>query len=740
MMKRETTSFEFTAPERQELFRCLLSVRREGVAALSAAEMRRVAAFIASRLEAGGDGRDVFGHNRVLVALQTALLAAREIGLHGTSLTACVLRAAAADDEALARAEADFGEEVGRTLRAFARAEELLLTKVEAMETDDFRNLFVSRCGDMRVVLLLIADCVCRMRRVKDTDCLEARRKLSVEASCLYAPLAHKLGLYALKSELEDLSLKYLEHDAYYHIKEKLNATKRSRDAYIARFIAPLRTQLDAEGINCHIKGRTKSIHSIWQKMKKQRCAFEGVYDLFAIRIIIDAPPRQELAQCWKVFSIITNEYESNLKRLRDWLTVPKSNGYESLHITVLGPEDKWVEVQIRTERMDEIAEHGLAAHWRYKGVKASEEGVDNWLAGIRAALEQGDENKLSRSLGSQGGESSIYVFSPKGDLYKLPQGATILDFAYLVHTGVGNRCVGGRIEGRNVPIRYKLESGQKVEILTSNSQTPKPEWLNIVVSSRAKSKIRAAVNDLQAAEGNIAREILERKLRNRKVEWDESAWNQVIKKLGFKETGDFYIAVAGERIDVGEVIDRYVEHVRRSARPQEHTPLRSAEEFDFEKEMHKQAFGGNDVLVIDRNLKGLDFKMARCCNPVYGDDVFGFVTSGGGIKIHRCNCPNAAALRARFPYRVVEARWAGKGTGKYPITLHVVGNDDLGIVNNITSIISKEERVRLRSFSIDTRDGLFSGVLTVMVDDTLELKNLIKKLRTVKGVKAVSR
>jgi len=740
MMKKETSPAEWPLSERQELFGCLREILREGETARRTEELRGMAAFVASRLAAGAALRDVFGHNKVLVALQTALLAAREIGLRGAALTACVVRSVVTDEAGLVEAGKHFDGEVAQSLRAFGRAEELLETKIEAMETDDFRNLFVSQCGDMRVILLLIADCVNRMRRVKDTECLEARRKLSVEAACLYAPLAHKLGLYALKSELEDLSLKYLEHDAYYHIKEKLNATKKSRDAYISRFIAPLRDKLDAEGIRCHIKGRTKSIHSIWQKMKKQKCAFEGVYDLFAIRIIIDAPAKQELAQCWKVFSLITNEYESNLNRLRDWLTVPKSNGYESLHITVLGPEKKWVEVQIRTERMDEIAEHGLAAHWRYKGVKAAGGNVDNWLAGIRTALEQGDEAKLSRSLGSQGGEGAVYVFSPKGDLYKLPAGATVLDFAYLIHTGVGNRCVGGRIEGRNVPIRHKLESGQTVEILTSNSQTPKPEWLGIVVSSRAKAKIRAAVNDLQAAEGNMAREILERKLRNRKMEWDESTWNQVIKKLGFKETNDFYIAVADERIDVGDVIESYIEHFRRTTVPQEHTPLRSAEEFDFEKEMRKQAAGTDDVLVIDKNLKGIDFKMARCCNPVYGDDVFGFVTSGGGIKIHRCNCPNAPALRSRFGYRIVEARWAGKGTGKYSITLHVVGNDDLGIVNNITSIISKEEHIRLRSFSIDSNDGLFSGVLTVMVDDTLELKNLIKKLRTVKGVKAVSR
>lgn len=730
-------SKNFTPQEAAELRRCLLALWRLPHIRLEAGEARKLYGMIATAC-AESVPRDAFGLNRIVLALQTIELAVGEIGLRGAVLKAYLLSSVCRDKQ-LEDVRKEMGNDVANALEAIRRVEALEV-KTEAMRTDNFRNLLVSRAGDMRVVLLLIAASVSVMRRIKNTEAREEQLKVSTEAAYIYAPLAHKLGLYKLKSELEDLSLKYMEREAYYMIKENLNATKKSRDAYIERFIAPIREMLDAEGLKYHMKGRTKSIHSIWQKMKKQQCGFNGVYDLFAIRIIIDAPPSKEKEQCWKAFSLITAKYESNLKRLRDWITVPKSNGYESLHITVRGPEDKWVEVQIRTERMDEVAEHGLAAHWRYKGVKQSGGGVDAWLAGIRSALENGDEALLSESLSENTHQHEVYVFTPKGDLFRLPAGATVLDFAYHIHTAVGNRCVGGRVNGRAVPIRQTLESGTTVEILTQSTQTPKMEWLSSVVSSHAKAKIRQSVKELQAREGVLARELLERKLKNRKIEWDEDNINRLVKKAGFKESGEFFKAIAEERVDVNELIDLYVELARREMGLAERAATRSAEEYNFMAEREKQAKGEEDVLVIDRNLKGIDFQMARCCNPVYGDEVFGFVTSGGGIKIHRTNCPNAPALRERFGYRVVKARWAGKGGGKYSITLHVVGQDDLGIVNNITSIISKEEKIMLRSINIDSYDGLFSGILTVLVDDTQVLSSLIKKIRTVRGVKAVSR
>lgn len=736
-MKRED-NLTFTPEEAEIVRRDYRYLRAGGFLRLTKETKDALYGFLSEKAASGVLLRDTFGLNKICNSLEAMRLAAVEIGLGGNVLLSRLICSLAVEAD-LPQIGRLFGEEVRQGATAFFRVWKLA-AKEEAMKTDNFRNLLVSQAGDMRVILLLIADCVCVMRHIRDTENTADRRTFSTEAAYLYAPIAHKLGLYKLKSELEDLSLKYLEHDAYYMIKEKLNATKKARDAYIERFTAPIKKLLDAEGLHYHMKGRTKSIHSIWQKMKKQQCGFEGVYDLFAIRIILDAPADKEKEQCWKVFSLITDQYESNLKRLRDWLTVPKSNGYESLHITVKGPENKWVEVQIRTERMDEIAEHGLAAHWRYKGVKSTDGGIDAWLADIRSALETGNESLLTESLSSDLHEKEVYVFTPKGDLFCLPLGATVLDFAYHIHSAVGNHCVGGRINGKNVSMRQELGSGDTVEVLTSSTQSPKPDWVNIVVSSHARSKIRQAVKELQARNTVMAKELLERKLKNKKLEWDEAVVNQLVKKAGFKEAVEFYRAIGDERLDVNELIDMYIGLFKRENNLLERAATRSAEEYNFETEAGQRSAADTDVLVIDRNLKGIDFQMARCCNPVYGDDVFGFVMVSGGIKIHRTNCPNAPTLRERFGYRIVKARWAGKGGGKYFITLNIVGNDDLGIVNNITSIISKEEHIMLRSINIDSNDGLFFGILTVLVDDTNELERLMKKLRTVKGVKAVSR
>jgi GTP pyrophosphokinase len=587
----------------------------------------------------------------------------------------------------------------------------------------------------------MIADRVNLMRQIRDADNEAARHEVAEEAAYLYAPLAHKLGLYKLKSELEDLSLKYLEHDAYYHIREKLNETKASRDAYIQRFIGPIEEKVKAAGIHCHIKGRTKSIHSIWQKMKKQKCPFEGVYDLFAIRIIIDCPENQEKMQCWQAYSIVTDMYQPNPKRLRDWLSVPKSNGYESLHITVLGPEQKWVEVQIRTERMDEIAERGVAAHWRYKGLKG-ESGLDEWLTNIRSMLEHSDGLEAMDQFKMDLYEDEVFVFTPKGDLLKFPVGATVLDFAYHIHSKVGNACTGGRINGKVVPIRYQLKSGDQVEVLTSANQKPRQEWLNIVKTSRAKSKIRLALKETQVKDGLFAKEMLERKFKNRKLEIEDSIMFHVVKKMGFKEVSDFYKQIADGILDTNDVIEKYIELKEGEKVVTGDNVARSAEEFvlDESKVAGLNVPMNDDVLIIDRNLKGIDYQLARCCTPIYGDSVFGFVTINGGIKIHRTDCPNAPELRRRYGYRIVKAKWSGKGSSQYSITLRIIGNDDIGIVNNLTSIISKDEKLVLRSINIDSHDGLFSGNLEVMIDDTSRLEALIKKLRAVRGVKQVDR
>ena len=692
---------------------------------------------------------DIYGLDSLERVISTALIAINEIGLKRDGVLAILLfRFVETDSMTIAEIHDKLGKGVADIISGISRVHSLY-EKTPTVSSENFRNLLLSFAEDMRVILIMIADRVSLMRLLKNCANEAAMRRASEEASYLYAPLAHKLGLYVLKSELEDLSLKYLEHDAYYHIREKLNATKKSRDAYINRFIVPIKEKLEQHGLKFHIKGRTKSINSIWQKMKKQRCPFEGVYDLFAIRIILDSEPEREKMECWQVYSVITDMYQPNPKRLRDWLSVPKSNGYESLHITVLGPENKWVEVQIRTSRMDDIAEHGLAAHWRYKGVKSETGGLDEWLSSIRALMEAGDDLQVMDQFKTSMYEKEIYVFTPTGDIRKLSAGATVLDFAFHIHSKVGCQCTGAKVNGRIVNLRHKLQSGDQVQILTSAQQKPRREWLQIASTSRAKSKIRLALKETIVKEISITKEMIERRLKNRKVEFDEGIIQQLVKKMGFREVSDFYKNVADETLDIQSVVDGYMEikNLRSATAPQPaEEERRSAADFVF-KDDEKRADSSrknksvfSDTLVIDQSQKGIDYTLANCCRPIYGDDIFGFVTVSGGIKIHRTDCPNATELHKRFGYRIVDAKWSGKGQNTYSITLRIIGNDDIGIVSNITSIISKDEKIMMRSINIDSKDGLFSGNLVVNVDDTGRLQQLIKKLKTVKGVRQVER
>ena len=732
--------FEFSPFEKQETQNIYSKLKEILSSSLMPGDENKMRAHLKRTVEGNAVHRDIFGLNPILCGLQTALIAVEEIGLRRDAVMAIMLHNSVENGFiSVDEVKVHYGEAVARILHGLQRIGDLY-KKNPVVESENFRNLLISFAEDMRVILIMIANRVNLMRQIKDNDNDEARRKVAEEAAYLYAPLAHKLGLYKLKSELEDLSLKYLEHDAYYMIREKLNATKQTRDNYIANFIKPVEEKLLQQGLHFHIKGRTKSIHSIWQKMKKQKCAFEGIYDLFAIRIILDSPIELEKMQCWQAYSIVTDMYQPNPKRLRDWLSVPKSNGYESLHITVLGPEKKWVEVQIRTERMDEIAERGVAAHWRYKGVKG-ETGLDEWLNNIRNILETSDDMQMMDQFKMDLYEDEVFVFTPKGDLFKFPKGATVLDFAYHIHSKIGNTCTGARINNKVVTFREPLHSGDQVEIMTSSVQKPKQEWLNIVKTSRAKAKIRLALKETQVKEGLFAKEMIERKFKNRKIELEESLMTRLIKKLRFKETSDFYRQIASGELDVNTVIEKYLELQVKEQHIIGDNMAQSADGFSLQGNTDKNVdHPSDDVLVIDQNLKGIDFQLAKCCQPIYGDEVFGFVTAGGGIKIHRCDCPNAPELRKRFGYRIVKARWSGKGSSKYSITLHVVGNDDIGIVNNLTSIISREEKLTLRSISIDSHDGLFSGNLVVMLDDTSKLEALIKKLKAVKGVLNVTR
>ena len=731
-------TFKFTPEEVRTSVKIIQYLRTAIGSSLENHDEQKVRKYIHQAIVAGHVHRDVFGLNPILTSLQTAQIAVDEIGLHRDGVIATLLYGSVANDDDHEEIDQLFGENVARIVMGLAKIQKLY-EKNPVIESENFRNLLLSFAEDMRVILIMIADRVNIMRQIRDVEQEEARHEVSEEASYLYAPLAHKLGLYGLKSELEDLSLKYLEHDAYYMIKEELNATKKSRDAYIQQFIAPIQEKLTEAGLKFHMKGRTKSIHSIWQKMKKQKCGFKGIYDLFAIRIIIDSPYNLEKQLCWQAYSIVTDMYQPNPKRLRDWLSVPKSNGYESLHITVLGPESKWVEVQIRTERMDDIAEHGLAAHWRYKGIKSGGQ-MDEWLANIRAALEAGDNMEVMDNFKMTLAPEEMFVFTPKGDLFKFPAGATVLDFAYRIHSKIGNTCVGGRVNGKVVPMRQELHSGDSVEILTQSNQTPKHAWLSIVTTAKARAKIRLALKETQVKNGLYAKELLERRFKNKKIEIEESIMGHLVKKMGFKEVSDFYKQVSDGKLDPNDIIDKYVEIRNYQENHAKEHEARSAEEFEYEGPVEDLSSQSDDVLTIDQNLKGIDYQLASCCHPIYGDKIFGFVTAGGGIKIHRTDCPNAPEMRRRFGYRIVRARWSGKGTSQYSTTLKVIGNDDIGIISNITSIISKEEKILMRSINIDSHDGLFSGNLVVQLEDTTRLQALIKKLKMVKGVKQVQR
>lgn len=604
-----------------------------------------------------------------------------------------------------------------------------------ATNQDNFRGLIISLARDIRVIIIMIVRSLVLMRAINLHPDESWVRNVAFEANCLYAQLAHRLGLYKIKGELEDLSLKYTNREIYTQIAHKLNATKRSRDAYIKAFIMPVKEALEKAGLKFEIKGRTKSISSIWNKMRKQKVDLPGIYDLFAIRVILDSKPEREKSDCWLAYSVLTDMYTPNPARMRDWISIPKSNGYESLHATVMGPENKWVEVQFRTVRMDLVAEKGLAAHWRYKGGKA--DGTDQWMNNIRDILETAEAGpmQLMKNINMDPFGKEVFAFTPKGDLFRLSGGATVLDFAFHIHSNLGARCSGAIVNGRHVKLNYKIQNGDTVEILTSASQTPKQEWLNIVTSSKARNKIKQSLNEEKQRLAELGKESFLRRAKNRKIEIDESALMKMIKKLGYKFALDFYSDLGSDKIDVGRMLNTYLEATTHAVE----SGHVSAEEFEIKHDEDEK--NESDVLVIgEKSINGLNYKFARCCNPIYGDDVFGFISSDGTVKIHKTTCPNAANIRSRYPYRVIRADWSGKSGSMLPATLKVVGNDDIGIVTNITSIISHEPGVALRNISIDSHDGLFHGYLVIGVSDNRQLTTLVKKIRTVKGVKDVNR
>lgn len=733
----ETLPF-FTPEEKKEFFTKYRLLLRNLYSFLEKDDISKMKNLMKQVVAQECYGRDKNGINGLLRNIDTALIATTEIGLKRTSVLALLLyrpvyKGVITNEEV----KELFGEDITLMIQRLLRTSDLYARNT-AVNSENFHHLLLSFAEDVRVILIMIADRLCMMRLGKKLS-EDDRIRLATEAAYLYAPLSHRMGLYKIKSELEDLSLKYIDRKQFDYIKQKLNETKRSRDAYIARFIAPLKEKLEQAGFKFEIKGRTKSIHSINNKLKKQKVDFENIYDLFAIRVVLDTPLEKERSDCWQVYSIVTDMYQPNPKRLKDWISIPKSNGYESLHITVMGPENKWVEVQIRTKRMDEIAEKGLAAHWRYKGVKA-EKGLDEFMNTVRAALEAKDSNPLDlmKDFRMDLYKDEIYVFTPTGELIKLAKGATVLDFAFAIHSQLGCKCVSAKVNGKNVPIKYELNNGDTVSIVTSPTQSPKRDWLNFVVTSKARVRIKQALREEMAKMVDFAKEMLQRRFKNRKIDLDEAPLMRYIKKKGYKTVTDFYVDIAEERLDPNVIIDEYLDLIRKETEQQEHLVARSAEEFVTTTEAEEIATN-KDVLVIDKNLTGIEYKLAKCCNPIYGDEVFGFVSTQG-IKIHRMDCPNAQEMFSRFGYRIIRAKWSGKGDNGYIVTLRVVGRDDIAIVTNITSVIGKETNVSLRSLHIDSVDGLFQGNFTVQVRDTATLNQLTKKLKTVKGVKNVER
>jgi GTP pyrophosphokinase len=683
----------------------------------------------------------MFGMHPLIVGFETAIELCRSVSPDRSMVVAILLHNAVnagcmTIDDVRKCWDDDIANTVSRLIKVAS-----LYERHATVESENFRRLLLAFAEDIRVIIIMIVARLAQMKAINHHPDEDRVRHVAYEAGYLYAPLAHRLGLYAIKSQLEDLSLKYTDRAVFTSIARKLNETKVKRDAYIANFIAPIKAKLEAEGLKFDIKGRTKSIYSIWNKMKKQKNDLDHIYDLFAIRIIIDAPPEREKPECWLAYSIVTDMYRPNPARMKDWISIPKTNGYESLHITVYGPDERWVEVQIRTRRMDEVAEKGLAAHWRYKGIK-SEQGLDAWMKNVRDILETADTGpmELMKNLKLDVYNKEVFVFTPKGDLHRLPLGATVLDFAFNIHTGLGCKCTGGKVNGRNCKLNYKLQSGDTVEILTSNTQQPKRDWLNFVITGKARNKIRIVLKEQESRTAELGKELMQRRFKNRKIEIQEAVMMKLIKKLGYKTSTEFFSRLAEDEIDINNITDVYLSLCEKQA---ETTAAVSAGEYVMQTPPEETPSHDNDILEIgtgDGIVKGLNYKLAKCCSPIYGDDVFGFISSEGVVKIHRDDCPNAANIRSRYPYRVIRTRWSGKFDGQMAATLSIIGHDDIGIVTNITSIINKEKSTSLRNISIDSNDGLFQGYVVVGISNTQALNDLIKKIKAIKGVKDVSR
>ncbi len=681
------------------------------------------------------------GFSNLLHSIQTSIIVIDEIGLGRAAVIAAMLCGVVQNSKINEDAIRErFGDSTTSICLGLSKVSELY-GKQSAIENDNFRKLLFTFAKDVRVILIILAEKLNVMRHMKCFD-PDSQKSISSEVAYLYAPLAHRMGLYTIKSEMEDLSMKYTNREVYDAIASKLKETKKDRETYITNFIAPIRTELEKTGMKFDIKGRTKTISSIYNKLKKKNVDLESIYDLFAIRIIIDCDLKDEKAECWRAYSIVTDMYKPNPARLKDWISVPKSNGYESLHITVFGPQQRWVEVQIRTKRMDMVAEKGFAAHWKYKGIK-TEQNMELWLANIREVLENPELNSVDfiEDFKLNLYDKEVFAFTPKGELRRLAKGATILDFAFDIHTNVGRHCTGAIVNDKNVSLRYVIQNGDTINILTSPHQEPKQDWINYVVTSRAKTKLRQALRELTFRQAEIGKELLERRLKNWKTELSDSDLRLLMKEYGYKDINIFYSAVGEEKITATDIKD-FIE--RQQAKAKELADLssktQSAEEYqqiNSDDDVPKDA---KSILVLDKNLTDIDFSLAHCCNPIYGDPVFAFVSATGGVKIHRVGCRNEPEMRRRFGYRILDARWSGTSGHAMAVMLHVSGNDDIGIISNISQLFSTSKTAKLRNINVNSTEGGFDGTLTIFVNDVNDLNSIIKKIKAVKGVRKVER
>ncbi|MEJ5994213.1 bifunctional (p)ppGpp synthetase/guanosine-3',5'-bis(diphosphate) 3'-pyrophosphohydrolase [Pedobacter sp. Du54] len=723
--------------EKQEILKRYRALLRASKSTLQKGDKKEIRKAFEMALESHKDMRRKSGEPYIYHPIAVAQIAAEEIGLGTTSIVCALLHDVVEDtDITLDDIEREFGKKTARIIDG--------LTKISgvfdynsSLQAENFRKMLLTLADDVRVILIKLAD---RLHNMRTMDFMPRQKQLKIasETIYLYAPLAHRLGLYAIKSELEDLSMKYLEPDTYKYIATQLNEKKAERNLFIRTFVEPINEILLEQGLVASVYGRPKSIHSIWNKMKKKNIPFEEVYDLFAIRIILDSAPEKEKADCWKAYSIVTDLYRPNPDRLRDWVSSPKGNGYESLHTTVMGPKGQWVEVQIRTQRMNEIAEKGFAAHWKYKE-SSNDNGLDQWILKVREMLSNPEANALDflddfkMNLFSD----EIFIFTPKGALLQLPLGATALDFAFEIHTDVGARCIGAKVNHKLVPLSYKLQNGDQVEIITSGKQVPKEDWLNIVVTAKAKSKIKSSLKEEKRKIAENGKETLERKLKSLKITYNTDNLNKLTYFFKLQSTQDLFIGVANGKIELKDLREYLTSEKEVENRGSDY---KTNDGQHIEALLNKVKGPESDILLIGEDLQKIDYTLAVCCNPIPGDDVFGFVTVNEGIKIHRTNCPNAAQLMANYGYRIVKAKWNRQQELTFLTGLHIVGIDDVGLINNITKVISNDFKVNMRSITVDTNDGIFDGSIKVFVNDKEHLDELIVNLLEVKGVTGVTR